>query len=253
MEKKENLPLTEGQKEMEASLSSPQYKRLLSNEAAVDYFIKLNGGIVSGESDKLWTFEIFKLLFDKDDAVVLLEGKREVPPQDVDKIIAMGRFLAKNTQHIRFRSGNAAGTDFYFSQGVAEIDRSRLEIVVPQTGHRKKFVLMDHIISLESIDLKNNTGLVELSKRNVKTRHLIDGYVAGRRDKFYLKAAAYILRDTLKVTGTAEIFPAVFGIFYDNLEKPKTGGTGHTIDVCEQKNIPAINQTVWFNWLRKHS
>jgi hypothetical protein len=253
MKKKENLALTKGQKEMIASLSSPLYKWLLSNRAAVDYFVKRNGGIVSGESDKLWTFEIFKYIFDKDNAVVLLEGKREVPPQDVDKLIAFGRFLAENTQHIRFRSGNAAGADFYFSQGVAEIDRNRLEIVVPQTEHRKKFVLTDHIISLESIDFKNNTELVELSKRNVKTRHLIDGYVAGKRDKFYLKAAAYILRDTLKVTGTAEIFPAVFGFFYDNLEKPKTGGTGHTIDICEQKNIPAINQTVWFNWLKTHS
>jgi hypothetical protein len=78
------LGLTKGQKERIASLSSPQYKRLLSNQAARDYFIKRNGGIVYGESNNLWTFEIFKLIFDKDNAVVLLEGKREVPPQDVE-------------------------------------------------------------------------------------------------------------------------------------------------------------------------
>ena len=51
-----------------------------------------------------------------------------------------------------------------------------------------------------------------------------------------------ILRDTIKAIGTDKIRPTTFGIFYDDLEKPKTGGTGHTMIICEQNNIPIIDQ-----------
>jgi hypothetical protein len=59
------------------------------------------------------------------------------------------------------------------------------------------------------------------------------------------------LRDTIKAIGTVEIKPATFSIFYDDLEKPRTGGTGHTMNVCTQNNIPVIDQTVWFKWLEE--
>ncbi len=51
----------------------------------------------------------------------------------------------------------------------------------------------------------------------------------------------------MKVIGTAAIKPATFGIFYDNLINPITGGTGHTMKVCEQNNISVIDQNVWSN------
>ena len=83
-----------------------------------------------------------------------------------------------------------------------------------------------------------------------KTDKLVEKYVAGARDKYSIKAA-YIIRDTIKAIGTDEIKPASFGIFYDDLDNPKEGGTGHTMNVCEENNIPIIDQRVWFKWLEE--
>ena len=46
----------------------------------------------------------------------------------------------------------------------------------------------------------------------------------------------------IKAIGTEEIRPATFGIFYDDLDKPKEGGTGHTMNVCIQNNIPILTK-----------
>jgi len=56
-----------------------------------------------------------------------------------------------------------------------------------------------------------------------------------------------ILRDTIKAIGTDKIRPTTFGIFYDDLEKPKTGGTGHIMIICEKHNIPITDQKDRFN------
>jgi hypothetical protein len=88
------------------------------------------------------------------------------------------------------------------------------------------------------------------NNRNKKMERLIDKYASGDKNRFTIKAA-YIIRDTIKAIGTGDIPPATFGIFYDDLEDPMTGGTGHTMNVCSQNNIPIIDQTVWFKWLEE--
>ena len=90
--------------------------------------------------------------------------------------------------------------------------------------------------------------VVYQSKSNKTMQKLVDQYIDGKRDRFSIKAA-YIIRDTVKATGASGIKPATFGIFYDDLQNPKTGGTGHTMNVCEQNNIPVIDQSVWLEWL----
>jgi hypothetical protein len=30
-----------------------------------------------------------------------------------------------------------------------------------------------------------------------------------------------------------------------------TGGTGHTMNVCKQNNIPIVDQKIWFTWLKE--
>ena len=69
------------------------------------------------------------------------------------------------------------------------------------------------------------------------------------KDKFAIKAA-YILRDTIKVLGTnSGIQPITVALFYEDLENPMQGGTGHTQRVCFENNIQFINQTTFFDWL----
>ncbi len=186
--------------------------------------------------------------FDKEGSIVLLEGKRRVLAHDIEKLTALGKLLATKTKKIIFRSGNADGADYYFCRGVAEIDYLRLQVITPYYGHRGRTNEAFETISLEDIDLAAEPDVVYQSKNNKKTIKLIDHYVSGYIDRFTIKAA-YIIRDTVKAIGTKKVKPATFGIFYDDLDKPMTGGTGHTMSICKQNNIPYVDQRVWFSWL----
>lgn len=186
---------------------------------------------------------------DKENAIVLLEGKREVLEYDKEKMEALGRLLAMNTSKMIFRSGNASGADLFFSRGVISVDAARMQVITPYSGHRQKTNEAKQTYSLSNIDLTYEDEVVFQSKGNKKTEKLIDLYVAGDRNPLAMKAA-YIIRDTIKVIGTEDIKPATFGIFYDDLKNPLSGGTGHTMSVCKLNSIPFVNQNIWFEWLK---
>lgn len=196
------------------------------------------------------TLKDFINQFDKTNSIVLLEGKRNVLETDKEKLVSLGKLLASETSHIKFRSGNADGADYFFSVGVASVDSARLEVITPYKGHRQKTNLAYDTISLDEINIAAEPDVINYSKNNKKTDKLVEKYVAGARDKYSIKAA-YIIRDTIKAIGTDNIKPASFGIFYDDLDHPKEGGTGHTMNVCEENNIPIIDQRTWFNWLKE--
>lgn len=156
--------------------------------------------------------------------------------------------LAERTVHMTFRSGNATGADQYFSLGVTQVDPSRLQVITPYTGHRQAKNLAQHTLALDQIDLLAEPEVVYATKRNKKIEKWVDQYVAGARDRFSIKAA-YLLRDTVKVLGTQSLPPAICGLFYDDLQNPESGGTGHTMGVCRQEKIPVLDQRVWMEWL----
>jgi hypothetical protein len=194
------------------------------------------------------TLKEFIALFDYEEVIVLLEGKRNVADADIEKLTALGKLLASKTKKMSFRSGNADGADHYFSIGIASVDKERLQVITPYTGHRQKTNQAYETISLDDINLAAESEVVYQSKSNKKTEKLIDQYVSGIKNKYSIKAA-YIIRDTIKAIGTADIKPASVGLFYDDLENPMTGGTGHTMKICMQNNIPVIDQREWFDWL----
>ena len=196
------------------------------------------------------TLKDFVDQFDKENAIVLLEGKRKVIEEDKDRLENLGKLLATRTTKIIFRSGNADGADYYFSKGVTSVNSARLQVITPYSKHRQKDNLANDTISIDTINIVQEPEVIYQSKSNKKTEKLIDRYLSGEIDKFSIKAA-YIIRDTIKAIGTDKIKPATFGIFYDDLENPKEGGTGHTMHVCEQNNIPIINQNVWLKWLNE--
>ena len=181
-------------------------------------------------------------------SIILFEGKRKVKQEDEASLIRLGELLASHSKNIIFRSGNAPGADELFCSGVALIDKSRIQLVLPDKEHRKKNRIGIGTISLEEINLLNEPEIIYQSKSNKKTTNLLERYVNGHRDSITNKAA-YIIRDTIKVLGVSNLAPANFGIFYDNLENPYEGGTGHTMKICEANNIPIINRNVWKKWL----
>ena len=198
----------------------------------------------------LLTLREFINRYDTENSIVLLEGKRNVPDEDKRKLIDLAKLLVTETSKMIFRSGNAEGSDQLFSDPISLVDNKRLQVITPYSGHRKKSNQAYKTYSLDNINLAEEPEVIYQSKSNKKTEKLIDQYVSGNNNRYTIKAA-YIIRDTIKAIGTDEIKPATFGIFYDDLTNPKTGGTGHTMNVCVENNIPIIDQTVWFNWLHK--
>lgn len=182
-------------------------------------------------------------------AIILLEGKRNVKPEDEAKLIAIGKLLATHLPNATFRSGNADGSDFYFSKGVAQINSKQLEVITPYHNHRSKYNDAGTTHALDTINLVNEPEIVYYSKNHKPTKTLVDKYISGNIDKYAIKAA-YILRDTIKVLGTNAGIPSItVALFYEDLENPMQGGTGHTQRVCLENNIPFFNQTTFFKWL----
>jgi hypothetical protein len=188
--------------------------------------------------------------FDTPGSVVLLEGNREVHQEDAAKLEAMAKLLAQRTRHMIFRSGNAEGADALFAAGVVAVDGSRLQVVTPYSGHRKAFNQAGATVDLGQVDLLAEPQVPYLTKRATPVNAgLIDHYMDGGRDRNAQKAP-YLLRDTLKVTGShgAGLLPATCGLFY-HVSKKKTSGTAHTMRVCAERGVPYFDQLNWFNWL----
>ena len=196
------------------------------------------------------TFDEFIKQYDFENSIVLLEGKRNVPDEDKGKLTELANLLVAKTSKMIFRSGNAEGSDQLFSDPISLVDNKRLQVITPYSGHRQKSNQAYKTYSLDNINLAEEPEVIYQSKSNKKTEKLIDQYVSGNNNRYTIKGA-YIIRDTIKAIGTNEIKPATFGLFYDDLTNPKSGGTGHTMNVCIENNIPIVDQTIWFNWLNK--
>jgi hypothetical protein len=179
----------------------------------------------------------------------LLEGKRNVREEDKLCLVRLGHLLCTETRHIIFCSGNAAGADEYFSEGVSCVDARRLQVITPYTGHRSKNNYASQTIALDKIDLATEPDIVYQTMQNKSAGYLVDQYISGKKNRAAGKGA-YLIRDTVKVLGTDEIGKAGCGIFYDDPEKPESGGTGHTISVCRANNVPVIDQKGWMEWIK---
>jgi len=195
------------------------------------------------------TFSDFLLSNDQPGSIILLEGKRKVLPEDERFLVALGEKLCREMKHARFRSGNAPGSDELFAQGVSKIDASRMEVILPFSGHRSRSNQGYAVYALDEINLAAEPEVTYQTKINKRNSKFIDDFVGGENNRITIKAA-YLLRDTVKVTGTKSGIPkATFAIFYDDLQNPLQGGTGHTIKVCMNNGVPFINQSVWKLWI----
>jgi hypothetical protein len=197
------------------------------------------------------TYEtFFQLLTSTESPVVLLEGTRALPDADAPKLTALATRLARAFPAVRFRTGNATGSDEAFAAGVACVDPTRIEYVLPYAGHGKGRRAVD----------SPATGLDELPSGTVaaaaattaavspKYRRATESYRDQKASHRERAIAQMILRDTVKVTGAGTLVRPTAGIFYVNSESPGDGGTGHTMRVCKAKGVPAITQFEWISW-----
>jgi hypothetical protein len=182
------------------------------------------------------------------EAVVLLEGRRSIPYHDAALATHTARMLMERFPNLRFRSGNAEGTDQAFSEGVAQVAPWRLQVIAPYAAHRKSARYPAAVYdSPESLsNAQDDDVAYKTAMASPKNKGLIE-----KRDKKGMLAAkaAYLIRDTMKVTGHSEMFPKpVCALFYVDLNDSFAGGTGHTIRVCQQEGVPFAFQDSWQQW-----
>ena len=186
--------------------------------------------------------------------VILLEGTRKLPAQAHGQLQALTAWLCAEFPRAVFRSGNAEGADAVFADAVAACDPARLELVLPHAGMgRKRRPPGARSVALEAMPEADLVCVVAVTHQA--------GRDAGRLGDYYLthrhgpssaatSKATYLLRDTLKVTGSEALglAPAALGIFFVNEAEPTGGGTGHTIRVCGVKDVPVATQAEWVSW-----
>jgi hypothetical protein len=185
--------------------------------------------------------------------VVLLEGTRQLPESERGSLVALGKMLAAELPAVIFRTGNAPGSDTAFAEGVAAVDARRLQFVLPNRRMgRDRIPSVSYAMGLESLPQSATGRVAEATVEATPAyRRLADHYQQTPKPTTTSRKAAYLLRDTLKVTGCSEsgLAPATFGIFNVNSANPLGGGTGHTIRVCLQCSVPVVTQAVWREWL----
>lgn len=184
--------------------------------------------------------------------IILIEGTREVPEEDLPRLTAFAKRLAERYPHALFRTGNAPGSDEAFARGIQAVDESRLEYIVPYTTHRlKPGASSARRVALSDLPhVDEDQAAYQTAQASPKYNSLIEK----RHKNPTIKAkAAYLIRDTVKVMGseTPTLGKATFGIFYVTPSDPMKGGTGHTIRVCHILGVPIAFQNEWMQWAQK--
>ena len=191
-----------------------------------------------------------KLISEASSPVVLLEGTRELPAEDAPRLALLAEYLARTFPHVRFRTGNAKGSDEAFAAGVVRVDPKRIEFVLPYAGHRSKNRPVESPTT--SIDDISSDRLQEVVDATVSVSPQHERTAVNYRKKQVhprqRATAQLILRDTLKVTGTETMQKPVAGIFFVHAAAPDRGGTGHTIRVCRDQGVPVLTQSDWQYW-----
>ncbi|NTX00101.1 MAG: hypothetical protein HGB35_09305 [Geobacteraceae bacterium] len=201
--------------------------------------------------DSSLTFETLASLINAvDNPVILHEGRRSIPVDAYEQASAVARFLAATFPKVRFRSGNATGSDEAFSKGVAAVDPARLQVVAPYRSHRN-----NARFDGASYQYPDVLSLGQKEHIVAKTIFASPKYSAlmGLLDKTGSLAAKadYLIRDTMKVVGFSEEFPKVTAaLFYVDPCYPMSGGTGHTIRVCQKEGVLMVFQHEWAKWTR---
>jgi hypothetical protein len=189
------------------------------------------------------------LLSRTDNPVILLEGTRQLPAEKRQALVNMGRQLAEAFPQAVFRSGNATGTDEAFAAGVATVPGAMLQLVLPTPGMgRSRRPASASCLALDDLPLEERHHLARESFAASPENHRIfELYLRGQAGNPAYAKAQYLVRDALKVYGSPsrQLAPAAVALFLINNLGQTSGGTAHTIRLCDRQKVPAFTQRDW--------
>jgi hypothetical protein len=181
--------------------------------------------------------------------VILLEGTRQLPAEKRQALADVGRRLAEAFPHAVFRSGNATGTDEAFAAGVATVPGSMLQLVLPTPGMgRSRRPSSAACLALDDLPLEERHHLARESfAASPENYRIFELYLRGQSGNPAFAKAQYLVRDALKVHGspTLHLAPASVALFFINNLGPTSGGTAHTIRLCDLQKVPIFTQRDW--------
>ncbi len=192
--------------------------------------------------------EFSDLISDASDPVILIEGRRTISPETAESARQLAAFLARRFPHLKFRSGNATGSDEAFTAGVLEVSPERLQVIAPYASHRRK---QRHPLALyDTPESLSPEALEEIKAMTIAStpgnRGLVSCYQHGGK---LGSQAACLIRDTMKVAGiSGSLAKPTAALFCIDPADPEAGGTGHTIRVCRNAGVPVVFQDCWASW-----
>lgn len=183
--------------------------------------------------------------------VVLLEGTRRVAEDWRLALVSLGRRLAQAYPNAIFRSGNAAGSDEAFAEGVASVPGARLQLILPAASMgRSRRPSEAECFSLDQVPEDEIETLVgACAAATPANRRLFDLFVRGPSKNHAYSKTRYLVRDALKVLGSPalDLPPASLGLFFLDESHPTGGGTGHTVRLCQNHSVPVLTQQDWLD------
>lgn len=192
--------------------------------------------------------EFSDLISNAADPVILIEGRRAISPEAAESARRVAAFLAGRFSHLKFRSGNANGSDEAFTAGVLEVSPERLQVIAPYASHRKK---QRHPLALyDSPESLSPEALADIKVMTIAAtpgnKGLVGCYQRGGK---LGSQAACLIRDTMKVAGISGCLQKpTAALFCIDPADPEAGGTGHTIRVCRNAGVPVVFQDCWASW-----
>ncbi len=195
--------------------------------------------------------KLHTLLAQNTSPVILLEGTRKLPAEKHQELADVGRRLAEMFPQAVFRSGNATGTDEAFAAGVATVPGAMLQLVLPTPGMgRSRRPASAACLALDELPLEERHHLARESFAASPENHrLFELYLRSQSGNPAYAKAQYLVRDALKVYGSPALHlaPASVALFFINNIGPNSGGTAHTIRLCERQKVPVFTQRDWLS------
>ncbi len=231
------------------SLKSPKITEVSLNKVNCDFDYSYLFRYAFGNDTEQFrmSFSDFLRLYDIPGSIILLTGYQEVADKDKVDLLRLARLLTQRMKFARFRSGDSKGAESVFSSGVAEIDRNRLEVIVPFEIEQHNSIFTDSVISLDPVDIAREQVLQQ-GKLLIPNMDVIDSLISGKRTSEHI-SLEHIIRDMTMSIGNSRLKPATFAIFYDYVGKQFQQNMGYAYKACSRYDVPFVDKDIWLRWL----